>query len=492
LEQRDETGNEYFTHVFGKRKITPPNSLYPLSMFDLVYLHIGLDKTGSKAIQFSCCENVTSLSKAGIFYPITPDTVWHAEFASFFHDDPKTYDYNQAIGRSQKQLSIIQAEDLSYIRNLEQKIQQTDAKKMVLSYEGFAFLEDATLRKIQYYLAGISKEIKIILYCRDPISYAVSAISQRAISMNPLWDNVPVQNYQSICEKFIAIFDYENMMVGNFSTEGDIRKDFFNKIGFDFSTDKNCQFSKSGENRSLSAEAIVVAQALRERCKQEQIPEAEFSWRYAPILQKIKGNKPSLSAAQLTQVNQKTKEQLNYLLKTFSIDFSDLKKTEIAINPPSFSSKFIDSIAEIICNPIEFTPPLVPEVKTAQELAHQPFIGKLRCLDPISVIPVAQTFKLAVEVSNETDFHWLSKGLNPTYLSYHWQKESSEMVIFEGLRSPFSNLGLPSNQSLKANMQLIAPLEIGKYHLILTLVKENVCWFEENGFEPAKITVNVI
>ncbi len=461
-------------------------------MFDLVYLHIGLDKTGSKAIQFSCCENATCLSKAGIFYPVTPDTVWHAEFASFFHDDPTRYGYNQAIGRSQKSRDIIQVEDYNYIRNLEQKIQQTDAKKMVLSYEGFAFLEEATLRKIQYYLAGISKEVNIILYCRDPISYAVSAISQRAISMNPLWNDVPVQNYQAICDKFIAIFGYENLIVDNFSIKTDVRKDFFNKIGFDFTADKQCQFSSAGENRSLSAEAIIVAQALRERCQQEQIPEAEFSWRYAPILQKIKGKKPALSASQLTQVNQHTKEQLDYLLKTFSIDFSDSKKIKRTIKPPAFSPGFIDSIAEIICNPTEFTPPLVPEVKTEQELAPDPFIGKLCCLVPISVVSTAQEFKLSVEISNNTNFHWLLNGLNPTYLSYHWQNELGEPIIFEGLRSPFSSLSLSCNQSLTAEMQLIAPLEKGKYKLILTLVKETVCWFEENGFTPAKITVDVI
>ena len=461
-------------------------------MFDLVYLHIGLDKTGSKAIQFSCCENIASLNKAGIFYPITPDTVWHAEFASFFHDDPKTYDYNRAIGRSEKQDCIIQSEDLGYIRNLEQNIQQTNAKKMVLSYEGFAFLEEATLRKMQHYLAGISKKTKIIIYCRDPISYAVSAVSQRAISMSPLWDNVPIQNYKTICEKFIAIFGYENMMVGNFSAETDIRKDFFKKIGFDFATDKQCQFSKSGENRSLCAEAIIIAQALQKRCKEEQISEAEFSWRYAPILQKIKGSQHSLSEEQLNQVNSNSKEQLDYLLETFTIDFSDTKKIKKITKSPSFSLGFIDSIAEIICNPTEFTPPLVPEVKTEQELAHQPFIGKLRCLEPISIISTAQAFTLSVEVSNETNFHWLSKGLNLTYLSYHWQNELGEFVIFEGLRSPFSALGLPCNQSLKADMQITAPLEIGKYYLILTLVKENICWFEENGFEPAKITINVI
>ncbi len=461
-------------------------------MFDLVYLHIGLDKTGSKAIQFSCCENTASLNKAGIFYPTTPDTVWHAEFASFFHKDPKTYDYNRAIGRSQKQLRLIQSEDLSYIRNLEQKIQQTHAKKMVLSYEGFAFLEEATLRKMQYYLAGISKKIKIILYCRNPISYAVSAVSQRAISMSPLWDNVPVQNYKHICEKFIAIFGYENMMVGNFSTKTDIRKDFFKTIGFNFATDKQCQFSDSGKNRSLCAEAIIIAQALQENCKAEQISEAEFSWRYAPILQKIKGSQHSLSKEQLNQVNSNSKEQLDYLFETFAIDFSDSKNTNKTPPPFSFSSGFIDSIAKIISTPTEFTPPLIPEVKTEQELACQPFIGTLRCLDVISTLSTAQKVKLSVEISNDTDFHWLSKGLNPSYLSYHWQKESGEMVIFEGLRSPFSNLGLPSNQSLKTHMQLTAPLEIGKYHLILTLVKENICWFEENGFEPAKITVNVI
>ncbi len=465
-------------------------------MFDSIYLHIGLDKTGSKAIQFSCFENTETLNKASIFYPITPDTVWHAEFASFFHENPKHYDYNQAIGRSQKELSIIQSEDINYLRNLEQKIQQTDAKTMVLSYEGFAFLETETLKKMQHYLAGLSKQIKIILYCRNPISYAVSAVSQRAISMSPLWDNVPIQLYKNICEKFSIIFGVENMIVRNFSKDylcqGDVRADFFKQIGFDFTKAAKFKLSASGENRSLCAEAIFIAESLKKYCQQEQISEAEFSWRYTPILQKIKGSPYLLSTEQLTQVILKSQEHRDYLHETFSINFNDSENIDTVKNDLILSSNFIDSIAEIISIPHEFTPPLIPEVKTEKELACNPFLGKLNCLEAISSLVVGQKTDLAVEIFNNSDFNWLFHGLNPTYLSYHWQKESGEMVVFEGLRSPFSELSLHYQQSLITKIHLIAPLEIGVYHLILTLVKENICWFEDNGFTTTKISITVV
>ncbi|MDQ7090019.1 MAG: hypothetical protein Q9M50_05170 [Methylococcales bacterium] len=462
-------------------------------MFDVIYLHIGLDKTGSKAIQFACCENAAHLSSARIFYPVTPDTVWHAEFASFFHQDPKTYAYNQAIGRSQKALAVIQSEDRNYIRNLEQKIQQTNAKTMVLSYEGFAFLEGETLEKMRDYLQGISKQVKIILYCREPVSYAISAVSQRAISMSALWGNAPIQLYKPICEKFVSIFGKENMIVRDFSKNklvaGDVRQDFFEQIKFN--DPKALNLSTAGENRSLCYEAISIAQALRTRCQQEQIPEAEFSWRYASILQKIKGVPYTLNSEQLRDVYSNANEHSDYLRENFSIAFIAAEKNQATEISPTFSSDFMDSIAEVICNPREFTPPLVPEVKTDDELTCPPFIGRLEGVAIPDTLIAGKETLLTIELFNDSDFNWLSQGLNPSYLSYHWQQKSGEMLIFEGLRSSFSTLGLPHGQSLTATMQVSAPLEVGSYYLILTLVKENICWFEENGFEPFKTMITV-
>ncbi|MCK4494544.1 MAG: hypothetical protein KAU26_10840 [Methylococcales bacterium] len=464
-------------------------------MFDCIYLHIGLDKTGSKAIQFACCENAPVLLQAGIFYPVTPDTVWHAEFASFFHDNPKDYDYNRAIGRSQKTLAIIQSEDLKFIKNLEQKIQQINVGKMVLSYEGFAVLDALTLMKIKQYLSGLATEIKIILYCREPSSYACSAVSQRAMSMIPLWESVPLQFYKQICEKFIAIFGQKNMIVRDFSKktllESDVRVDFFKQIGFDLTKYQQTILSTSGENSALSSEAILIAQALRRQCLQEKIPEAEFSWRYAPILKKIKGEAHKLSVEQQEQVRLQSQEQVNYLYKNFAIDFSENVPLKNTMTAAPFSVTFADSIAGIIGNPVEFTAPLVPEVKSEAELAYKPFIGSSHCLKTIVTITKNQKFRLAVEIKNQSDFHWLSNGVNPLSLSYHWQLKSGEMVTFEGLRTSFSTFGVRSGQSLKAQMDIISPFKTGSYELILTLVKEDICWLETHGFKPCKLKIDV-
>jgi hypothetical protein len=463
-------------------------------MFDIIYLHIGLDKTGTKAIQCCCYENTTALNNAGIFYPITPDTVWHAELASYFHKDPNVYAYNQAIGRSDKALLVIQTEDLKYLRNLEKKIQQTDAQTMVLSYEGFAFLDFETLKKMHQYLSGLCKRIKVILYCREPIAYAISAVSQRAISMSPLWDSVPIQCYKTICEKFITIFGDHNMIVNDFSKSllaGDIRSDFLHKIGFNHRQAPLFKLSASAQNASLCTEAIMIAVSLRKRCQQEQIPEAEFSWRYAAILQKINGTTHSLSTEQRRQVYQYSQAHLQYLAEKFSIHFSDTQAKTLA-NSTYYSPDFIDSIADIIHHANTFTPPLIPEVKTEQALAYDPFVGQLQCLEKISSLLAEQQVSLKVKIVNQSSFNWLSKGLAPIYLSYHWQTELSETIIFEGLRSPLSTLGLRRGQSLEATLKLIAPLKTGHYYLILTLVKENVCWLEDHGFKPARISIKVV
>lgn len=446
-------------------------------MFDTTYLHIGLDKTGSKAIQFAFYENTEILNNSGFFYHITPDTVWHAKFASFFHEDPKQYNYNRTTGRNKKELSTIQTEDINYIKHLEEKIQQTNAKTMVLSYEGFEYLDELTLKKMYEYLTGVSNQIKVILYCRSPDSYAASAVSQRAISMNPLWNTTPIQPFKKIGEKFTRVFGYENMIVRKFSKDSlfqrDVRKDFFMQIGFDLSSAPEFILSDSGNNRSLCSEAIFVAAALRKRCEQEKISIESFYQRYALILQKIQGKAYSLSKNELNQVISCSQEHTEYLLKNFGIDFEINHKPREEQSELIFSPHFIDSIAEII-------------------YTQKEFIGRLAYLDSISTMSSSERKILQIEVFNRSDCTWQSEGSNPINLSYHWQEKPDVNIIWEGLRTAIPTQGVLPGDSLKAEIEVEAPQKAGVYILVLTLVKEGVCWFESYGFEPAKTTVQVI
>jgi hypothetical protein len=65
------------------------------------------------------------------------------------------------------------------------------------------------------------------------------------------------------------------------------------------------------------------------------------------------------------------------------------------------------------------------------------------------------------------------------------------VLVFEGLRSPLPTGGLAPEQTFDTQMQVVAPDEVGTYVFVLTLMQERVGWFEEMGFEPARLTVEV-
>jgi FkbM family methyltransferase len=92
---------------------------------------------------------------------------------------------------------------------------------------------------------------------------------------------------------------------------------------------------------------------------------------------------------------------------------------------------------------------------------------------------------LSVTVSNESSVPWRSQGKNPEHLSYHWLDTDRKMVVFEGKRSLIPEPGIPQGESRRCTLIVDAPPLPGRYVLQATLVREGICWFEnEDGFTP--------
>lgn len=198
-----------------------------------------------------------------------------------------------------------------------------------------------------------------------------------------------------------------------------------------------------------------------------------FGRQYAPILQKIRGNVCSLSKSKLDEVVLHSQVHIDYLHEKFAIDFSGNQTKNEVENTFVDNPQFFDSIADIIYSQSEF-------------------FGKIYCLETLSTITSNQETSLQVEVFNNTHFKWLSEGSDPINLSYHWQTKTSENVVFDGLRTVLPEQGITGGSSLKTKIQVETPSKSGTYILVLTLLKENVCWFENHGFEAEKITVQIV
>jgi FkbM family methyltransferase len=93
---------------------------------------------------------------------------------------------------------------------------------------------------------------------------------------------------------------------------------------------------------------------------------------------------------------------------------------------------------------------------------------------------------LAVKITNHSAQPWESTGRNPVMLSYHWLDEDWRMVVFDGLRSALPLGGVDPGGTRDGWVRVHCPQPPGKYRLVLTVVREGVCWFDlaEPTFQP--------
>ncbi len=100
-----------------------------------------------------------------------------------------------------------------------------------------------------------------------------------------------------------------------------------------------------------------------------------------------------------------------------------------------------------------------------------------------------------VTVRNTSNVTWPSKpdhkDLNAVHLSYHWLDRKGEMVVFDGLRTPFPTDVRPGD-AVKLRTTIQAPDRQGRYTLEVTLVQEGVDWFPDRDGEKLTVPVSVI
>jgi hypothetical protein len=96
-----------------------------------------------------------------------------------------------------------------------------------------------------------------------------------------------------------------------------------------------------------------------------------------------------------------------------------------------------------------------------------------------------------ITLTNEGRLTWQSTASPAFALSYHWLTPGSEeVVIFDGLRTPFPQ-PVPPGGSLKINARLRAPGYPGNYTLIWDVVQEHRTWLSLEGVYPGRTTASV-
>jgi hypothetical protein len=318
-----------------------------MKRFRQIFLHIGPHKTGTSAIQRMADENRVVLTRRGILYP---SGRWHGQLGSCFARNKLAYVYNRHAGFTDS--AAIDQSDAAYQARLLQELEESECHDAVFSYEGFIDLGPDDIRELIDFLRDRSDDIRVIAYCRHPLSFAPSEISQRVRMGLPSGrndiENPPIPRFKLYFEKFANVLGRERMILSDFSKNAlhrnDVRMDLLHKIGFPDCYENEISLTDDPTNESLSAEAAVIAVEMIKSAP-DLAQNNHFFKRYNSFLGSIKGAPIRLSEDEKELVMIASRPHLEYLRETFGIELQEPEENsrdEVEL----FGNKAIESLAE--------------------------------------------------------------------------------------------------------------------------------------------------
>ncbi|WP_111747858.1 methyltransferase domain-containing protein [Salinisphaera orenii] len=112
---------------------------------------------------------------------------------------------------------------------------------------------------------------------------------------------------------------------------------------------------------------------------------------------------------------------------------------------------------------------------------ENPSLGQVAAQELPDVLRTGGGAKIPIRIENRSDFVWESTGDQPVNAAYHWYGADGAPLVFDGIRTPLPQ-PIEPGQMAELDLQVLPPNQPGEHSLMLTLVREGVCWFEEQGF----------
>jgi hypothetical protein len=108
------------------------------------------------------------------------------------------------------------------------------------------------------------------------------------------------------------------------------------------------------------------------------------------------------------------------------------------------------------------------------------FEAKLAPLADIPSMPRGAEAVVHVMIANTGPVAWPAFGKRAIVASYHWRERDGSTVVFDGLRTNLPHDVMPG-ETFELPCLLRAPEIAGEMRLVLTLVQEDVAWFDDRN-----------
>ena len=421
-----------------------------MKKFKKVLLHVGPDKTGSTSIQIACDVGRELLMKHGVFYPTGR---WHAELGSCFSEAPERYIFNIQSGFKDREM--IREMNNIYLSRLRKELEQCESDVLVLSYEGFVYIDEVSLIRFRDFIAEYSTTCEVVFYARSPLSYATSAMSQRVKSGLPSWPDrdPPVMLFRLFLERLGKVFGKEQLKVRKFARDalhdGDVVLDFLSLLNLPDAVLHEVASFAISENQALSREGMLIGERIINLLGDRVPSEVDFYHRFDKILSGIKGEKLRLNAEHISEIERVSKIHSDYLATEFGISFAT-EAYEADDGPPVPSPRMVDSLAALL---LEVA---LPEVIADREISSPDLTLMSAVLREDKDVAHGQLITFDIDFILNRKIDDLAAGI------HIFDEQNRRAVYINNTLLGQSHRSLPSG-SYRVSYYLIANLPAGKY-----------------------------
>lgn len=196
-----------------------------------LYLHVGLHKTGTTAIQKQIFYNRDYFRSLGLGYLSTEANNSMSVYSAFC-DEPEKYHINVRRGINTKKQAFIHNSAL--LERIEDEIRSAKTQLFVISGEDISHLSSGNIERLRDFLQPLVDKITVVAYVRAPRDMITSNCAQAikgGFTFEGLRANLPKPLYKKRLNKFDEVFGRDSVEIKIYQKNIDVVKGFLEAVG---------------------------------------------------------------------------------------------------------------------------------------------------------------------------------------------------------------------------------------------------------------------
>jgi len=218
-------------------------------MQNVLYLHIGTEKTGSTALQMVSGKNRDTLMKHGILYPRTAGEINQVKLTLYAAGGPKTLNLRRLAGLVRD--DAYKKFKANFAEELRSEVSASKCSRIYLSNEHLSsrLTSAQQVERIAAVVRPLADVVKIVVYLRPQSelylsSYSTAIKAGRTTALEPpRYAENPRYNYVNKLALWGDVFGDDNVVVRVYDRAtligGDLVKDFFSIMAYEPGSDIN-------------------------------------------------------------------------------------------------------------------------------------------------------------------------------------------------------------------------------------------------------------